>query len=74
MEVSVQSSRMNGRDVGDAVGSLASPTQERPPQEEVEEQSLMTALGNQQVEMKGWIAPLAFGRGSHSSSVRKDTG
>ena len=59
--------------MGDAAGSLASPTQERPPQEEDEEQSPMTDPDSQQVEMKEWITPLAFGRGSHSSSVRKDT-
>lgn len=66
--------RRNERDAGDVVDFLASPTQERLLQEEVEELSLMTSRGNQQGEMKEWITPLAFGQDSRSSSVRKDTG
>lgn len=72
--VLVRSVRTNGRDVEDVDGSLASPAQERPPQEEVEGQSLMTAPDNQPVGMKKWITPLAFGRDSRSFSVRKDMG
>lgn len=60
--------------MGDAGGSLASPVQEQPPRVEVEEPSSMTNPDNQQAEMKEWIKPLAFGRDSRSSPVRKDTG
>ena len=70
---SAQSTKMNERVVGDADGSLASPTQERPPQEEVEEPSLRTNPDNQQAEVENWITPLAFGRGSRTSLVRRGT-
>lgn len=65
---------MNEHVVGDADGFLASPTQEQPLREEVEEQNLMTNLDNQRAVMKEWITPLALGRGSQSSFARKDTG
>lgn len=66
--------RTNGRDVEDVDGFLASPTQERPPQEEVEELSLMTNQDSRQAEMKKSITPLVFDRGSRPPSARKGTG